>query len=398
MYKLLQEIDVDNKRVVLRCDLNVPMKDGRILDDLKIEKSLETIKYLMDKNCKIIILSHLGKINKESDKNTNSLEVVALRLKELLKTNVIFSKQNRVMQLKDLVMGLNEKDVLVLENTRFEDYPNKYESKCDLDLAKFWASLGEVFVFDAFASSHRRHASTYGISKYLPTAIGFLVQKEMENINKYVIHADHPFTIVMGGAKIDDKLELMKKLLPKCDHMLLTGGLANTCLNVIGFNTGNSIRSHNLDVIEDVKVMLKKYKDKILLPYDVIVGNTYNDDYIDQKNINEIETNEEIKDIGGKTINIYKDILSKSKTIFLNGTPGVYEDNRFANGTKELFNILSKTLGNVIVGGGDSSGYARILNYADKFAFVSTGGGATLDYIINEKLEALEDVEEIETL
>lgn len=401
MYKKLQDIDVTNKKVVIRLDYNVPMKDGNILDDFKIVQSLDTLKYLMEKNCKIVILSHLGKVKSEKDKVTNTLEPVAKRLKELLKSNVIFAKQNDAEELHSLIDKLNPKDIVLLENTRTQDFPEKKESKCDMDLAKFWASLGEVFVFDAFGSSHRRHASTYGISKYLPTCIGLLVQKELEMLNKYVINAEHPFTIIMGGAKIDDKIELMNKLLPKCDHMLLTGGIANTCLATIGFQTGNSLKSKDPDIINQVKTMLVTYKNKILLPFDVIVGNTYNDEYIAQKNIIAVDTNEEIKDIGIKTINIYKDIINQSKSIFVNGTAGLYEDNRFANGTRELLDVLSKSLANVIVGGGDSASAARNMNYADKFSFVSTGGGATLEYIIKEKLDALDDEEdkqEIEVL
>ena len=401
MYKKLQDIDVTNKKVVIRLDYNVPMKDGNILDDFKIVQSLDTLKYLMEKNCKIVILSHLGKVKSEKDKITNTLEPVAKRLKELLRSNVIFAKQNDAEELHSLIDKLNPKDIVLLENTRTQDFPEKKESKCDMDLAKFWASLGEVFVFDAFGSSHRRHASTYGISKYLPTCVGLLVQKELEMLNKYVINAEHPFTIIMGGAKIDDKIELMNKLLPKCDHMLLTGGIANTCLATIGFQTGNSLKSKDDDIINQVKTMLVTYKNKILLPFDVIVGNTYNDEYIAQKNIIAVDTNEEIKDIGIKTINIYKDIIHQSKSIFVNGTAGLYEDNRFANGTRELLDVLSKSLANVIVGGGDSASAARNMNYADKFSFVSTGGGATLEYIIKEKLDALDDEEdkqEIEVL
>ena len=398
MYKLLQDMDVDNKRVIVRLDLNVPLKDGNVLDDYKIIQSLDTLKYLMSKNCKIIVLSHLGKVKTEKDKITNSLEVVAKRLKQLLHGNVIFSKQNDVEQLKPFVDNLNPRDILVLENTRTQDIPNKRESNCDLDLARFWSSLADVFVFDAFGSSHRRHASTYGLSRFLPTCIGLLVQKEIEMLNKHVVNAEHPFTILMGGAKIDDKLELMNKLLPKCDYMLLTGGLANTCLSVIGFQVGNSIKSKDEQIIEKVKRMLKRYKSKILLPYDVIVGNTYDDEFICQKSVGNVDTNEEIKDIGISTISNYKKIISQSKTVFVNGTAGLYEDNRFANGTREMLDILSKCGANVVVGGGDSASAARNLGYADKFTFVSTGGGATLEYIIKEKLDALEKKEEIEIL
>ncbi|MBR1416683.1 MAG: phosphoglycerate kinase [Bacilli bacterium] len=395
---LIQDMDIDNKRVILRCDFNVPIKDNKILDDYKIRESLQTIKYIMDHNSSVIILSHLGKIKKEEDKLKNSLEIVAIRLQELLSSNVKFSKQTRSTALDELVNTLKPRDVLLLENTRFEDLPNKLESGCDAQLSSYWAELGDVFIMDAFGSSHRRHASTYGISKYLPTGIGFLIQKELKALNDYVLNPDHPFTIMMGGAKIDDKLDLMNKLLPKCDKMLLSGGLANTCLKVLGFNVGNSIVSDNSEILNKVKEMLVTYKDKISLPYDVIVTNTYDDTFIDQKGIEEVDSNEEIKDIGGKTIDEYKKIINNSKTIFVNGTCGIYEDIKFANGTKEILRILAESNANVIVGGGDGASAARNFGYANSFAYVSTGGGATLEYIINEKLAALEDIEETEVL
>ena len=390
--KRIQDMQVDNKTVIVRCDFNVPIKDNQIIDDYKIVKSLDTIKYLLERNCKIVLLSHLGKVKSEEDKLNNSLEIVAKRLKTLLNANVIFSKVIYNEVLKQKISTLKQKDIILIENTRFMDVPNKLESNCDENLSKYFASLGDVFVMDAFGSSHRRHASTYGITKYIPSCMGLLVEEELNNINKYVINAEKPFTIVMGGAKVDDKLELMNKLLPKCDHMLLTGGLANTCLKVLGFNIGNSICSDDNNVLLKVKEMLVNYKDKINVPYDVIVTNTYNNDFIDQKNVDEIESNEEIKDIGGTTLNNYKNIINNSKTIFVNGTAGVYEDNRFANGTKELLRILAESQTDVIVGGGDAASSARTLGYDKSFKFISTGGGATLDYIINQKM-AIEDYE-----
>ena len=388
--KRLQDMEVDNKTIIVRCDFNVPIKDNQIIDDYKIVKSLDTIKYLLDRNCKIVLLSHLGNVKTEEDKNNNSLEIVARRLKTLLNTNVIFSRVIRNEALNQKIKTLQPKSIILLENTRFMDVPNKQESNCDDDLSKYFASLGDIFVMDAFGSSHRRHASTYGITKYIPSCIGLLVQNEIDNINKYVINAEHPFTIVMGGAKIDDKLELMVELLPKCDYMLLTGGLANTCLKVLGFNVGNSICSKDDAVLAVVKEMLVTYRDKITLPYDVIVTNTYSDNYIDQKNVDEIDSNEEIKDIGGTTLSNYAKVINQSKTIFVNGTAGVYEDNRFANGTKELLRIISLSPADVVVGGGDAASAARTLGYSNSFKFISTGGGATLDYIINHKM-AIED-------
>ena len=395
----LQDMNVDKKKIVLRVDYNVSIKNGEIIDDSKIVRSLKTINYLIDHDCKIIVLSHLGKVKKEEDKAKNSLEIVAKRLKELVSTKVIFSKQTRSDALKDLVDKLNEKEILVLENTRYEDVPNNLESSNDPDLASYWASLGDIFVMDAFASLHRVHASTAGIAKYIPSCIGFLVQEELEMIDKYVINAEAPFTIIMGGAKVDDKLSLLNKLLPKCDHLLLMGGLANTFLKVLGINIGESLASTNPDILESVKTLLYKYKDKILLPFDVIVTNNYDDSYIVRKLINQIDKNDIIKDISTTTLDEYKKIIDSSKTIFLNGTAGVYEDIKYANGTKELLDILVKSDANVIVGGGDSSSSVNSFKKDNDFVYISTGGGATLKYIEDNHLKALDAInDEVETL
>ena len=250
----VQEMNVDNKRIVLRCDFNVPIKDGVILDDTKIVASLETINYLVSKNCRVIILSHLGKVKSEEDKLKNSLAVVAKRLNELVESNVIFSTTTRSPELEMRVKALQPREILVVENTRFEDYPQKLESGNDIQLASYWASLGDIFVMDAFGSSHRCHASTAGIAKFLPSCIGFLVQKELMMLNDNVLHAKRLFTIIMGGAKIEDKLELMNKLLPKCDYMLVVGALANSCLKALGLYVGDSLATSDNKILTDVKI------------------------------------------------------------------------------------------------------------------------------------------------
>ena len=255
---LLQDMDVLNKRVIVRCDFNVPLKDGHILDDTKIKASLETINYLIEKNCKIILLSHMGKVKTLEDKKKYSLKVVAERLNELVSSNVIFSPETRSSLLEIKAMELQPKDILLVENTRFEDIDNGFESNDDMQLASYFASLGDIFVLDAFASAHRKHASTYGITKFIPSCLGFLVQREMEMLNKYVLNAPRPFVIIMGGAKIDDKLALVSKLLPKCDHMLLAGGLANSALKSLGLSVGSSLVIESVDTLENVKKILQK--------------------------------------------------------------------------------------------------------------------------------------------
>ncbi len=407
MYKKLREMDVQNKKIVLRCDFNVPIKDGEILDDTKIRASLETIKYLLDQNCKIIILSHLGKIKEKIDLKKNSLVIVAKRLLKILvsipeyKTiKVLFSNHTRSNALKEKVDALNNKEILVIENTRFEDYPSKYESNNDLELAKFWASLGDVFVNDAFATAHRSHASTCGIAKFIPSCMGFLLEKEKENIDKYIINAEHPFTVIMGGAKLEDKIKVINKLLPICDHLLLTGGIANTFLKALNINIGFSLCCEDSELIAQIKNLLLQYKNKIVLPFDAIVGSSYEKDYTNYKLINKIEDNEIILDLGTKTINKYKEYIFKSKTIFVNGTAGKYEDEKYSNGTKELLNILNDASANVIFGGGDSVAAVHKFLANNNFTYLCTGGGATLEYIANGTLPAIEalKVEEYEVL
>lgn len=402
MKKCLQNTDVLNKRVLLRVDYNVPIKDGKILDDSKIKATLETICYLLSENCKIIILSHLGKIKTESDKSKYSLKIVAERLKKLLDKEVYFSHENFGVPVVDRVNALNDGEILMLENTRFLDVPGNLESGCDPQLSMFFASLADVFVSEAFGTAHRRHASNYGVTKYMESCIGFLMQKEIGMLNRLVIHPIHPFTVIMGGAKIDDKLELLEKLLPKCEHLLLGGGLANTCLKALGFSVGSSLSSNNYKTIKTVQDMLLKYKDKIMLPLDAIVGISYDKDYIKYKMINEIEPNEIILDIGVKTLEKYKTVINNSETIFLNGTVGMYENMRFANGTKELLNIITSSNAITVAGGGDAASSAYNFGCGYKFTYISSGGGATLEYLATETLPALDNISEeddnIETL
>ena len=394
MYKTLKNTDVKNKRVVLRCDFNVPMKDGKILDDSKIKASLETINYLVEQNCKIVILSHFGKVKKKEDKVKNTLEPVYIRLKELLGRDIYFSRETRTVNMYMQVESLLPKDILLLENTRFEDLNGNLESGCDTQLAMFWASLCDVFVMDAFASAHRKHASTYGISKYSPSCIGFLVEKELNKLNEYIINGKKPLTVVMGGAKIEDKISLIRSFLDKCDHLLLTGGVANTFLKVLKIEIGESLASKNPDILAEVKDILLKYRDKIMLPLDVIVASTYDKNYVEYKRLNELDSDDIIVDCGNKTIEKYQTAINESSTVFVNGTMGKYEDSRFANGTREFLSMLAKSGKTVVVGGGDSVSAVNEFGYGDSFTYLSSGGGATLDYLIDGKLVGLSGIDE----
>lgn len=394
MKQRLQNMDIDRKTVILRVDYNVPMIKGRIIDPSKILRSLDTITYLLEKKCKIIILSHFGKIKSLEDKKEKSLEPVAAYLEKVLGEKVLFCKQNRSPELKTIVNSMQPRQILMLENTRFEDYPNKLESTNNDELAKFWASLADVFVMDAFGSAHRAHASTSGIAKYIPSCIGFLIQEEMQALDEYVLHASHPFAVIMGGAKVEEKIGLVESLIDHCDYLLLSGGIANSCLKALGLPIGSSLATDDYNVLERLKEVMKNNKEKIILPLDAIVGSTYNKNYVAYKVLAEIEADDMMLDIGIKTIEKFKTAILHSKTVFVNGTVGKYEDMKFSNGTKEMFKILKESGANVIVGGGDSVSAVKNLGYEDDFTYLSSGGGATLEYIAKGYLEALEQIPE----
>ena len=400
MKQLLKNMYVDNKRILLRCDFNVPMVNGNITDESKIIKSLETINYLLSKNCKIIILSHLGRVKTEEDKAKNSLMPVKNSLERLLNKPIKFASDILSEETKNMALNLQSKEILLLENTRFLDIPNKWESTLNEEVAKKIASLGEIFVFDAFAVAHRNHTTVTGIPKFLPNCLGFLVEKEKNMLDSIILNPQKPFTVIMGGAKVDDKLKIIKSLLPKCEHLLVSGGIANSFLNALGLNVGASLKTDNPDITSELKSLMLKYKGKFAFPLDAIVTTTY-DNTPDMKNINEIDTNDIIKDIGSNTIRKYKNIIMSSKTVFINGTMGIYEEKAFANGTSEIFNILKEIKQNVVIGGGDTLGALNTLGFKDIFPNISSGGGATLEYIANGHLpgiEAIREEDKIETL
>lgn len=392
--KNIQDIDINGKTVILRCDFNVPLKDGQVDDDTKIQKSLKTIKYIIEHNAKVILLSHLGRIKAETDKEKNSLKVVADYLQLQLGKEVKFFPVTRDMNLKENIDSLPLGSIIMLENTRFEDIPNKLESSNDQELAKYWASLGNIFCLDAFGSAHRSHASTAGIGAFIPSCLGFLMQEELENLSYLIGKPNRPFTIIMGGAKIDDKLKLIEALLPKCDYFLATGGIANSFLKALGFSVGSSLSTDDIDVIRKLRELMLNNKDKIILPLDATVGITYDENYAKFKSIDAIEKDEIIYDIGSKTIEKYKMAIDRSKTVFVNGTCGMYENPKYANGTSQIFNILSMNQADVYIGGGDSVAAAKKLGFEAKFKYMSSGGGATLEFLGDGKLEAVEYLKE----
>lgn len=384
MKKTIKDYQYQNKTVIIRCDLNVPIKNHVIEDDTRIKESLSSINYLIDHNAKIIILSHLGKIKQEEDKINNSLYPVYLKLKELLNTNVYFSKEIIGSSLEEKVKALKEKEVLLIENTRYADYPDKLESNCDSSLAKYWASLGDIFINDAYGTSHRKHASNVGISNYLPSAIGFLVEKEITKLDSIINESTHPFTVIMGGKKISDKTLVINNLLKKCDYLLLGGGMCFTFLKSMNINTGKSIIDN--DNIEYCKNILKNNKDKIILPLDIVTK----DNQI--KNINDISNDDIGYDIGPETIKKFQTILKKSKRVIVNGPMGVFEEEPFSHGTKEILQTLKDHNVKTLIGGGDSASAVNQLGFTNDFYHISTGGGATLEYLSGKSLPGIDAI------
>lgn len=373
--KFIDEVSLQNKRVILRCDFNVPIEDEVIQDDARIMKSLKTIHYLLDQGCSLILMSHLGRIKQEEDISHNSLKVVSKKLSELLNQEITFFEDSTSHDVLEKASNLNRGEIIFLENTRFCDYPERLESKNDLQLAFFWASLGDVFVVDAFASMHRIHASTAGISNYLPTYYGFLVKEEITNLTPLITDIKHPFTAFMGASKIDDKIIYMKGLLKNCDHLLLGGGVANTFLSLLGRNIGDSIHTSSKKTLEELKELLNIYQSKIVLPEDFMIED------------------HQIRDIGMETISKYQDYYQKSKTIFMNGTPGQFEKEKYSNGTKMLFNSLRNVDAVKVAGGGATLNAVSKFNCEDAFTYLSSGGGASLEYISSKRLVAIDYIE-----
>ena len=373
--KTINDIEIKNKRIVLRLDFNVPVENGVIKDNSKIVKSLNTINYLLENNCKVVILSHFGRIKNEEDKLKNSLKIVGKELANLLKKDVKFLDNCYGDKVKNIVDECSLGEVILLENTRFMDVPTKRESGNDLELAKYWASLGDVYINDAFGSMHRAHASTAGIAKFLPHAISFLVMDELKHLNILISGPPHPFTVFMGGAKVDDKLPIIKSLIDRCDYLLLGGGIANSFLKAKGADVGNSLATSDENVLNELRELMNKNKGKIVLPVDFTI-----DDGV-------------IYDLGNKTIDLYKKYIDNSEIIFVNGTCGKFEDERFMEGTENLFKALADISGKVIIGGGDTASACSKFGFANKFYYISSGGGATLEYIADGNLKALEWME-----
>ena len=386
MKKTIKDYEYKGKKVLLRCDLNVPIENGSITDDTRIIESLNTINYLLEKNAKLIILSHLGKIKTEEDKNKNTLYPVYLKLKELLNTNVYFSSKTRGNELETLVDTLQEGEVLLIENTRYEDLDGKKESSCDEELSTYWASLGDIYINDAYGTSHRAHASNVGISKQLPNAVGFLIEKEITKLDEIMNENTHPFVVIMGGKKISDKTLVIENLIKKCDKILIGGGMCFTFLKSLGINIGKSIvDDENIDFCKNI---LKNYQDKIVLPLDIVTNNK------EIKDIDSISSEDIGFDIGPKTIELFKNNLKDAKRVVVNGPMGIFEEEAFSKGTNEIYKCLKENNIKTLIGGGDSAASVNHLGYQDSFFHISTGGGATLEYLSGKNLPAIDIIED----
>ena len=392
MKKTIRDYDLNNKKVIIRCDFNVPIKDGKIIDDNRIVQSLTTIKYAIDGGAKVILMSHLGRIKEEADKEKNSLRLVAERLSSLLGKNVIFIPETRGSNLEDAVNNLKTGDVLLMENTRFEDVPGKKESDNDPDLGKYWASLGDIFINDAFGTAHRAHASNVGIASNLPSGLGFLVEKEVNELG-ILNNPEHPFVVILGGSKVTDKIGVINNLVTKADKIIIGGGMAYTFLKAEGKNIGKSILdSDSIDFCKDV---LSKYSDKIVLPVDTVVTKEFSNEVpYNTVSVDNIQDDEIGMDIGSGTISLYNSVLNGAKVVFWNGPLGVYEFSNFTVGTAETLKKIVSLNAKTILGGGDVVAAASKLGYKDKVTFASTGGGVTLEFMEGKELPGVASINE----
>lgn len=393
MKKTIKDYDLSGKKVIIRVDFNVPIKDGEITDDNRIKASLETINYAINNNAKVILMSHLGRIKTEEDKIKNTLEPVALRLSELLDKEIIFVDETRGKILEDAISELKPGEILLMENTRFEDLNNKAESSNSEELGKYWASLGDIYINDAFGTSHRSHASNVGIASNLPNGIGFLIEKEIKEIEQTIKNPQRPFTVILGGSKVKDKIGVIENLVNIADYILIGGAMAYTFLKASGIEIGSSLLDE--ESIDFCKNILKKYSDKIILPIDSVNALEISDEVSPRECfINEIKENEIGLDIGYNTVKLFKQYLQKSKTIIWNGPLGYFEIEAFSNGTKKICEVLKDIDAKKIVGGGDTGAAIIEFGYKDSVSFISTGGGASLEMLEGKKLPGIEIIED----
>lgn len=390
--KIVSDLDLKGKVVLERADFNVPIKDGEITNDNRIVQALPTIEYIIEQGGKLVLFSHLGKVKEESDKEGLSLKPVAENLSKKLGKEVIFVPETRGEKLETAIENLNEGDVLLVENTRFEDLDGKKESKNDPELGKYWASLGDVFVNDAFGTAHREHASNVGISTHLETAAGYLMEKEIKFIGGVVNDPQKPVVAILGGAKVSDKINVIKNLVNIADKILIGGGMAYTFIKAQGKEIGLSLLE--VDKIDFAKDLLENNGDQIVLPVDCKIAKEFsNDAKITEVSINEIPSDQEAMDIGPKTVELFNKELQGAHTVVWNGPMGVFEFSNFAKGTIGVCESIAKLEdATTIIGGGDSAAAAISLGFEDDFTHISTGGGASLEYLEGKELPGIKAI------
>lgn len=397
----VEDLPLNGKKVLMRVDFNVPISDDgtKVEDDNRIVAALPTIKYVIEHGGKAILFSHLGRIKKEEDKPAKSLKAVAERLSELLDKPVKFVPVTEGKELEDAINELKDGEVLLVQNTRYEDVKNgeyvKRESGNDPELGKYWASLGDVYVNDAFGTAHRKHASNVGIATNMPgkAAAGFLMEKEIKFLGDAVDNPQRPFVAILGGAKVSDKIGVIDNLLDKADKIIIGGGMAYTFYVAKGIKTGDSLVEK--DKIDVAKKILDKAGDKIVLPIDNVVADKFDNDANTKVVEGDIDDGWMALDIGPKSVEEFKNVLKDAKTVVWNGPMGVFEKPNFAKGTLEVGKFLG-TLNDAttIVGGGDSTAAVKQLGVADQLTHISTGGGASLTYLEGKTLPGIAAISE----
>lgn len=386
--KTVRDIDVRGKKVLVRCDFNVPQdENGNITDNRRIVSALDTIKYLLDNNAKIILCSHLGRPKGEFKKEF-SLAPIAAELSKLLGKEVKLAKDVIGESAQELVNNMKDGDIVLLENVRF----HREETDNDPEFAKKLASFADVYVNDAFGTAHRAHASTAGVAAYLPAVSGFLIEKELDFMGEKLNNPERPFMAILGGRKVSDKIGVIESLIEKVDTLMIGGAMAYTFFKAMGYNVGNSICE--LDKIDLAKELMEKAKQKgvkFMLPVDTRIGKEFKPD-TESKVVkyNEIPDGWEGFDIGDETIKLYVEELSKAKTVVWNGPVGLFEFDQFAVGTNSLAKALANLDAVTIIGGGDSAAAIEKLGISDKFSHISTGGGASLEFLEGKKLPGIE--------
>lgn len=386
--KTIDDISFNNKRAIVRVDFNVPMNDGVVEDDTRIVKALPTIKKLIDDGAKIILMSHLGRPKGNGFESKYSLFPVAQKLSQLINKPVIFCNDITGEETIEKIASLENGDVLLLENLRFDAREKKNDEKFASELA----SLADVYVNDAFGTAHRAHASTCGISKYLPAYAGYLIKDEVDHLSSILNSPDKPFVAILGGSKVSDKIQIIDRLIERCDSILIGGGMCYTFLYALGKKIGNSL--FEPDLVETTKQLLKKAKEnntKILLPIDFVCASSIGEDVDVCICTENIDNDLMGLDIGPKTSKEYEKEIKQAKTVFWNGPMGVFENKLFAQGTKTIAQAMANNKSaNTIIGGGDSVSAVNMFNLANEMSFVSTGGGASMEFIQGNTLPGID--------